>query len=190
MTARIRFNIPTGTRGPVMNGEALSRFSEFQGQSRLIRAGLQPPIGSRVGLWRHCSCDSPVFRNVIRGLSIAVRISKPYGDVNPRTRLRWRVQTTALELGLEAGPQVAGEPGSRFRWVDQRDGLDAVSAFASCGHAPHPVCAAVGQEPPLALQKRSIDLCLGRSRRPGTGFDAPAERRRPARIMSIIFRVF
>jgi opacity protein-like surface antigen len=25
MTARIRFNIPTGTRGPVMNGEALFR---------------------------------------------------------------------------------------------------------------------------------------------------------------------
>jgi hypothetical protein len=25
MTARIRFNIPTGTKGPVMNGEALFR---------------------------------------------------------------------------------------------------------------------------------------------------------------------
>jgi hypothetical protein len=56
-------------------------------------------------------------------LSIAGRVSRAYAETNPRTRLRWRVQSTALKLGLEAGPQVAGKPGShvsKFWWVDQR----------------------------------------------------------------------
>jgi hypothetical protein len=41
---------------------------------------------------------------------------------------------------------------------------DAASALASCGHAANQGCAAVGQEPPPALQKKSREVVASRGK--------------------------
>jgi len=133
ISTEMRPSMPAGKRWPCLNAADLGR------------------------TWRRLAAAA--LRNADRGDAIIhagchVSHAEPS---DPASCVRgWPVQLTALELGSEAGPQVAGRRASFGRptgWT-----ADAASAFAKCRHdVAHALCRD-GPQPASRAAKKIGDL--------------------------------